>query len=108
MMMFGTYRSIPPLERTYVYIDIKQLVLYDHPMTIEERISRIEKNLEGVTSIQEKMMDLLGLTVEGERRLAARAEAHEKAIARIDQSLAEITDKLNGMIGFMDGFIRRA
>jgi hypothetical protein len=32
---------------------------------------------------------------------------HEQRMSYIDMRLAEITDKLDGMIGFMDGFTRR-
>jgi hypothetical protein len=32
---------------------------------------------------------------------------HEQRMSHIDMRLAEITDKLDGMIGFMDGFTRR-
>jgi uncharacterized coiled-coil DUF342 family protein len=31
---------------------------------------------------------------------------HEKRMAHIEQNLEEISDKLNGLIGFMDGFTR--
>ena len=31
---------------------------------------------------------------------------HEKRMAHIEQNLKEISDKLNGLIGFMDGFMR--
>ena len=32
---------------------------------------------------------------------------HERRMAYIDKRLAEITDKLDGLIGFMDGQSRR-
>jgi|HubBroStandDraft_6_1064221.scaffolds.fasta_scaffold1324947_2 hypothetical protein len=31
---------------------------------------------------------------------------HEKRMTHVEQNLEEITDKLNGLIGFMDGFTR--
>lgn len=34
-------------------------------------------------------------------------EAHQERIGRIQLNLAETTDKLNGLIGFMDDFLRR-
>jgi hypothetical protein len=33
-------------------------------------------------------------------------EASQKRMTHIEQNLEEISDKLNGMIGFMDGFTR--
>ncbi len=30
-------------------------------------------------------------------------EQHEKRMAHVDKRLAEITDKLNGLIGYIDG-----
>jgi hypothetical protein len=32
---------------------------------------------------------------------------HDERMAHIDQRLEEMTDKLNGLNGFMDGFARR-
>ena len=58
-------------------------------------------------------MDLLGLSLEGERRLATRVErmedAHAKleaSVQRISETLQETNEKLNGLIGVVDGFIR--
>jgi len=33
-------------------------------------------------------------------------ELHEKRMAHVEQNLEEISDKLNGLIGFMDDFTR--
>ena len=73
------------------------------------------------------MMDVLGLTVEGERRLATRMQEieelrreHEQRMKEIDLRLVEISgqiaktvvthaetdEKLNALIGVVDGFIR--
>jgi hypothetical protein len=93
-------------------------------MTTEERIERTEKNLHRLAVVQDEMMDLLGLTVEGERRLATRMQQieelhrehqqkHEQRMDEIDVTLvkighmhAEIDEKLNALIGIVDGFIR--
>jgi len=82
-------------------------------MTTEERIERTEKNLHRLAVVQDEMMDLLGLTVEGERRLATRMEQieqlrreHEQRMREIDVKLAEMGEKLNALIGVVDGFIR--
>jgi hypothetical protein len=96
-------------------------------MTIEEHIERMEFKLRGLAKVQDEMMDLLGLTMEGERRLATRMERseefrlrHEEKMVEIDaqtveikrtlteigHKLAETDDKLNALIGVVDGFIR--
>src|SRR5580658_3781545 len=93
-------------------------------MTTEERIERVEKNVHRLAVVQDEMMDLLGLTVEGERRLATRMEElrreNEQTAAKIDdqfvklskivegigERLAETDEKLNALIGVVDGFIR--
>jgi hypothetical protein len=96
-------------------------------MTTEERIERTEKNLHRLAVVQDEMMDLLGMTVEGERRLATRTEEmqelqlhHDRTMkeidvklaesavkhVEIDVQLAEIGEKLNALIGVVDGFIR--
>lgn len=49
-------------------------------MSIEDRIARMEKNMEALVRVQDEMMDLLGFTVEGERRLATRQQRTEKII----------------------------
>ena len=74
----------------------------------------MEKNLDSLAKVQDQMMDLLGFTMEGERRLATRAQRHDEAMAEIDakliqieQTVSEIAGKLNGLIGVVDGWVRR-
>jgi hypothetical protein len=82
-------------------------------MTTEERIEGMERKLRGLPKVQDEMLDVLGLTVEGERRLATRMEQieelhreHDKRMIEVDIRLVEIGDKLNALIGVVDGFIR--
>ena len=49
-------------------------------MSIEDRIARMEKNMEALVRVQDEMMDLLGFTVEGERRLATRQQRTEEIV----------------------------
>lgn len=44
---------------------------------------------------------------EVQRRQAEWLETHEERLRRVELNLAEATDKLNGLIGFMDDFFRR-
>ena len=41
--------------------------------------------------------------VKVEEEIAEHRRASAKYLQRTDQNLAEITDKLNGLIGYMDG-----
>ena len=75
-------------------------MLYDVSMSIEERIARMEKNLDGLARVQDQMMDLLGFTMEGERRLATRQQ-------RTEEIVAELSGKLDGLISVVDGIVRR-
>jgi hypothetical protein len=82
-------------------------------MTTEEHIERMEVKLRGLAKVQDEMMDVLGLTVEGERRLATRMERIEELHQEIDQAIAKIVvtlsetdDKLNALIRIVDGVVR--
>ena len=82
-------------------------------MELDDRITRLEVNLGRLAAVQEQMMDLLGMSIAGEQRLAALTDRHESTIREIDDRLnrltatvQEIGDKLNGLIGVVDGFIR--
>jgi ABC-type transporter Mla subunit MlaD len=79
-------------------------------VTTEQKLERLEKNLDRLADVQNQMMDLLGLTMEGERRLATQMERSNQRMDRIDQRLehltetvSEIGDKLNGLIGYVGG-----
>jgi chromosome segregation ATPase len=79
-------------------------------MTTEQKLERLEKNLDRLADVQNQMMDLLGLTMEGEARLATeqqrakeRWESLEKTHKRLEEIVVEIGDKLNGLIGYVDG-----
>jgi hypothetical protein len=43
-------------------------------MTTEQKLERLEKNLDRLADVQNQMMDLLGLTMEGEARLATEQQ----------------------------------
>ena len=90
-------------------------------MSIEDRIARMEKNLDGLAVVQDQMMDLLGFTAEGERRLATRQQRTEENVVvlsgklvevtvKLDvlsEKVVEVTEKLDGLIGVVDGIVRR-
>lgn len=68
-------------------------------MTLDERVAHMEQTVDQLVSIQERSLDLLGLSVEGQRRIAERT-------ARLESTVQEMGDKLNGLIDVVDGFIR--
>ena len=91
----------------------KHRLPYHGAVTTEQRIDRLEQNVGRLAAVQDQMMDLLGLSLEGERRLATRVERMEEAhakleasVQRISETLQETNERLNGLIGVVDGFIR--
>jgi hypothetical protein len=75
-------------------------------MTTEQKVERLEKNLDRLADVQNQTMDLLGLTMEGERRLATQAGVAKQKHERLEEIVAEIGDKLNGLIGYVGGLGR--
>jgi hypothetical protein len=74
-------------------------------MTTEVHIQRMERKLRGIAKVRDEM-DVFGLTVEGERRLATRMQQTEELRREHEQRMREIDEKLNALIGIVDGFIR--
>ena len=93
---------------------------YNDCVNIEERLGRIESNVERLAVAQERlsnvivvMMNALETSAEGQARLAARVERSEQnfvrlenLVAQISEKVSEISDKLNGLIGYVDGMKR--
>ena len=96
-------------------------------MTTEERLDRMESNLQHLVAVQDQMMDVLGLSIEGERRLATRVERMEQVQEELQatiqetarqhnetakrhnalaETVLEIGDKLNALIAVVDGIVR--
>ena len=97
-------------------------------MEYEQQITQLKGTLGVMVEIQQQQADVQKLQAHTllvhERLHARQAESlalherlmaklhesyalHEQRMSHIDMRLAEITDKLDGMIGFMDGFTRR-
>jgi hypothetical protein len=49
-------------------------------MTVEERLDRNEANIQRLAGVQDQMIDVIGLTPEGERRIATRTERLEETV----------------------------
>jgi predicted nuclease with TOPRIM domain len=89
-------------------------------MSVEERLDQFDQDLQRTKArlrelkqVQEEMLDVLGITVEGQQRLATRVERSEEDFAAIRETIRDITvkhreidDKLNALIDVVDGFIR--
>jgi predicted nucleic acid-binding Zn-ribbon protein len=83
-------------------------------MTVEERLDRNEANIQRLASVQDQMMDVLGLTLEGERRIATRTERLEETVQQFGEGLIalreqvhEIDGKLNALISVVAEVVRR-
>jgi len=68
-------------------------------MDFEAEIRKIHDTLVVMGEIQARMASIQKDQAEG-------LASHERRMNHIDERLAEITDKLDGLIGFMDTFIR--
>jgi hypothetical protein len=79
-------------------------------MNFEQEIAQLKDTLVVVAEIQRRQAAVQ--KVQAEELDAMRTqmlkgyELHEKRMAHIERNLDEISDKLNGLIGFMDGFTR--
>jgi hypothetical protein len=76
-------------------------------MDFEQEISRLQDTLVVMAEIQRLQADLQRIQAE---RIIATEEGmklHEQRMNHIELNLSEISDKLNGLIGFMDGHFRQ-
>lgn len=64
------------------------------------------RNLETIVRTQQESLDLIGLTVQGQAQIASRQQQMDAAQLRLDQTVAEIGDKLNALIAVVDQMIR--
>ena len=65
-------------------------------MNFEQEIVRLQDTLVVMAEIQRRQAEIQKMQAEG-------WALHEQRMSHVDLHLAEITDKLDGMIGFMDG-----
>ncbi len=67
---------------------------------IEQAVKDLQDNLVVIAEIEKRQSELLKL--HSQRLVVLEAESAEYR-RRTDQNLAEITDKLNGLIGYVSG-----
>ena len=65
-------------------------------MNFEQEMSQLKDTLVVMTEIQRRQADVQKMQSEG-------LALHEQRMNHVDMRLAEIADKLDGLIGFMDG-----
>jgi hypothetical protein len=68
-------------------------------MNFEQEIRQLQDTVVVMAEIQRRQAAVQKLQAEG-------MELHEKRMAHVDMRLAEITDKLDGLIGFMGGYFK--
>ena len=65
-------------------------------MDFEQAMKDVQNTLIVVAEIQRRQAEV-------QKAQAEELELHRKRMAHIDKNLAEITDKLNGLIGYVSG-----
>lgn len=68
-------------------------------MNFEQEIRQLQDTVVVMAEIQRRQAAVQKLQAEG-------MELHERRMAHVDMRLAEITDKLDGLIGFMGGYFK--
>jgi len=83
-------------------------------MNFEQAIRQLQDTLIVMTEIQSRQAEVQKMQTEEValhsdfiRSLKKSRAEHEERMRHIELTLSEIGDKLNGLIGFMDGFFRR-
>ena len=69
-------------------------------MDFEQETSRVKDTLVLMAEIQRRQAEVQKMQAEG-------FALHEQRMSHIELNLSEISDKLNGLIGFMDGYFRK-
>jgi hypothetical protein len=76
-------------------------------MTWEQAVAELKDTLIVVTEIQRRQAEVQKLQAQELDALREAKALHEAQMAHIRQNLDEATDKLNGIIGWLDDFTRR-
>jgi len=83
-------------------------------MNFEQEFNQLKDTLVVMAEIQRRQAEVQRMQAENmakmEQRQAEEERSmalHKERMAHIELTLSEITDKLNGLIGFMDGYFRK-
>ena len=74
---------------------------------MEAVVKQVQETLTVMAGIQQRQASVIRAHGEWLEEHDKSMALHRKRMDHIDERLAEITDKLDGLIGFMDGFTRR-
>ena len=69
-------------------------------MNFEQEFNQLKDTLVVMAEIQRRQAEVQKMQAEG-------MALHEKRMNHIELTLSEVGDKLNGLIGFMDGYFRK-
>jgi hypothetical protein len=69
-------------------------------MDFEQEINQLKDTLIVMAEIQRRQAEVQKMQAEG-------FALHEQRMNHIELNLSEISDKLNGLIGFMNGYFRK-
>jgi len=72
-------------------------------MNFEQAIVQLQDTLIVVAEIQRRQAEVQKTQAERIAEAEESMRLHKQRMDHIEMNLAEITDKLNGLIGFMDG-----
>ena len=75
-------------------------------MSTEQRLTKVESDIARILVVVGEASEILGLTVESQRRIAERAAHTEATLGQTNETLKEVADKLNGLISVVAGPIR--
>ena len=92
-------------SESHVYLDFTMLLLVQ--MDFEQQINQLQDTLIVTVEIQRREAEIQKTQAE---RIVATEEGmklHEQRMSHIELNLSEISDKLNGLIGFMNGYFRQ-
>lgn len=76
-------------------------------MNFQQAIAQVQDTLIVMAEIQRRQAEVQKTQAEFIGELQDNMKQHEARMQHIELNLSEISDKLNGLIGFMDNFYRR-
>lgn len=76
-------------------------------MNFEQEIRKLQDTAVVMAEIQRRQADVQKLQAENVVYMQESMRIHDQRMNHIDMRLAEITDKLDGLIGFMGGYLKR-
>ena len=95
------------VEKTIEFILNNQARAEERWARAEERSNRSERRLDRLERMVAQNNRLVARLARAGVTLRSEARRHERAITRIEENLAEATDKLNALIDVVDKSLRR-